>query len=355
MASIEKRTNELGKISYRVKIRLKGYPIQTATFDRLTDSKKWVQHTEAAIREGRHFKTAEAKKHTFSEMVDRYVADVLPSKPKQQIKQTQQLEWWKSQLGHYLLADITPALIVQFRDELSKGETYRGTIRSPATVVRYLAALSHAFTIAVNEWQWLEDSPMRKVKKPKESRGRVRYLDDDERAILLQACKESSNEMLYMCVILAISTGMRQGELMGLEWRDVNLIENYLILHKTKNDERRRVSLAGHGLALLQAHSKVRRLDTNLLFPGNISGKPIDLRRPFLNALKQAEINDFRWHDLRHCTASYLAMNGASPAEIAEVLGYKTLQMVKRYTHLSDGHVSSVVESMNHKLFGGES
>lgn len=271
-----------------------------------------------------------------ADLIDRYIKDVLPTKPKQAAAQQQQLEWWKDKCGAYALADITPALIVQYRDELAAGTTYRGTQRSPATVVRYMAALSHAFTIAVNEWQWVEDSPMRKVKKPKESRGRVRFLDDDERAKLLNACKESSNEWLYMCVILALSTGMRQAELMGLKWSDVNLKDRFIILHETKNGERRRVPLAGHGFELLQEHAKIRRLDTPLLFPGTIHAyKPIDLRKPFATALKRAEIADFHWHDLRHCTASYLAMNGASLAEIAEVLGHKTLQMVKRYAHLS--------------------
>ena len=124
-------------------------------------------------------------------------------------------------------------------------------------------------------------------------------------------------------------------------------------MHETKNGERRRVPLAGHGLELLREYAKIRRLDTNLLFPGTIhADTPIDLRKPFENALKMAEINDFHWHDLRHCTASYLAMNGASLAEIAEVLGHKTLAMVKRYAHLSDGHVSNVVASMNAKIFG---
>jgi integrase len=354
MATIEKRTTDTGETSYRVKIRLKGYPAQTATFKRLTDAKKWTQDTESAIREGRHFKTAEAKKHTLADLVDRYIKDVLPTKPKQAEKQKQQLEWWKDKMGIYLLSDIPPAMIVQYRDELASGETYRGTQRTPATVVRYMAALSHAFTVAVNEWQWLEDSPMRKVKKPKESRGRVRFLDDDERAKLLNACQASSNKQLYLCVILALSSGMRQGELMGLKWQDVNLKDGYIILHETKNGERRRVPLSGLALSLLQEHAKIRRLDTDLLFPGNIhKNKPIDLRKPFENALKTAEINDFHWHDLRHCTASYLAMNGASLAEIAEVLGHKTLQMVKRYAHLSDGHVSNVVASMNAKIFGG--
>jgi integrase len=354
MASIEKRVADNGDISYRVKVRLKGYPTQSATFQRLTDAKKWAQHTEAAIREGRHFKTAEAKKHTLSDLVDRYVKDILPSKPKQLKDQSLQLGWFKAEIGAYTLADITPAVITQCRDKLLAEINSKGKIRTPATVVRYMAALSHAFSIAVNEWQWLEDSPIRKVKKPKESRGRVRFLDDNERERFLRACKESSNTWLYPCVIVALSTGMRQGELMGLKWTDVNLKDGFIILHETKNGDRRRVPLSGHALELLREHAKVRRLDTDLLFPGKThKNKPIDLRKPFETALKVAGITDFHWHDLRHCTASYLAMNGASLAEIAEILGHKTLQMVKRYAHLSDGHVSNVVASMNAKIFGG--
>jgi len=287
-------------------------------------------------------------------LVDRYIKDVLPTKPKQAPAQRPQLERWKVELGSYLLSDITPALIVEVRDKLLSEPAPRGNIRNPATVVRYMAALSHAFTIAVNEWQWLEDSPMRKVKKPKESKGRVRWLDDEERAKLLTACKESPNPLLYPCVILALSTGMRQAELFNLRWSDVDLKDGFLILHETKNGDRRRVPLAGHCLELLREHAKVRRLDTPLLFPGIKNPlNPIDLQQPWETARKNAGITDFTWHDLRHCTASYLAMNGASMADIAAVLGHKTLQMVKRYAHLSDGHVSNVVASMNEKIFGG--
>jgi integrase len=354
MATITKRLTTENKPYYTVQVRLKGYPAQTATFNRLTDAKRWAQDTESAIREGRHFKTAEAKKHTLGDLVDRYIKDVLPTKPKQAPAQQPQLERWKAELGSYLLSDVTPALIVEVRDRLLTEPAPRGNIRSPATVVRYMAALSHAFTIAVNEWQWLEDSPMRKVKKPKESKGRVRWLDDEERTKLLTACKESPNPLLYPCVILALSTGMRQAEQMELTWQDVNLRDGFLILHETKNGERRRVTLAGHSLELLREHAKVRRIDTQLLFPSNRDPqKPIDLRKAFMHAMNRAQIVDFHWHDLRHCTASYLAMNGASLAEIAEVLGHKTLAMVKRYAHLSDGHVSNVVASMNAKIFGG--
>jgi integrase len=353
MASIEKRISQSGLKSYRVKVRLKGSPAQSATFQKLSDAKRWVTQTEAAIRDGRYFKTLEAQKHSVAELLDRYINSVLVESSKKKNEKTQQLNWWKMKLGAYSLADISPSLIVQCRDELSSGLTNRGTRRSPATVVQYMSALSHAFTIAVNEWGWLEDSPLRKVKKPSLPRGRVRFLTDTERQRLLIACQASSNKQLYLCVIVALSTGMRQAELMQLSWQDLNLDEGFIILQHTKNGERRRVPLAGHGLDLLREYSNNKRLDTNLLFPSNKNSQQvISLRQAFNNALKTAEITNFRWHDLRHCTASYLAMNGASLAEIAEVLGHKTLTMVKRYAHLSDGHVSNIVASMNEKIFG---
>lgn len=355
MATINKRLTKAGKPYYTVQIRLKGHPPQTASFDRLTDARKWAASIESAIREGRHFKTNEAKKHTLDELIAHVIAEVLPGKkPQLRSDQTTQLNWFKAELGYCLLSSVTPSMLASCRDKLLKEEGKRGKVRSPSSVTRFMAALSHAFTIGVNDLGWLDNNPMLKVKKPKEPRGRVRFLGDTERDRLLIACKESSNKQLYLCVVLALSTGMRQAELMCLTWQDVNLKDGFLILHETKNGERRRVPVHGRALSLLNEHAKVRRLDTPLLFPSHKdSQKTINLRRPFENALKAAEINDFHWHDLRHCTASYLAMNGASSAEIAEVLGHKTLQMVKRYSHLSDAHISGVVASMNEKIFGG--
>lgn len=357
MANIEKRISNDGKTSYRVKIRLKGYPIQSATFERVTDAKKWAQQTESAIREGRHFKTTEAKRHTMAELIDRYIKNVLPTKPKAIRKQTALLQRWRAEIGSHALADVTPSLIAECRDKLAGEITLRDKLRSPATVNRYMAALSIAFTTAVKEWGWLEDSPMRKVTKPKESRGRVRFLSDDERIRLLKFCKESSNPYLYAVVVLALSTGMRQGEIMGLTWDVVDLNQGRAILHETKNGERRAVAITGHALELLKELSKVRRIDSNLIFPSKENApqkpqKPMDLRAPWETAVKKAELQDFKFHDLRHSAASYLAMNGASLAEIAEVLGHKTLQMVKRYAHLSEGHTARVVASMNNKIFG---
>jgi integrase len=338
-----------------VKVRIKGFPLQTATFTRLTDAKDWAKITEGAIKDRRYFKNTEAKKRTLAELIDRYIEDVLPQKPKSEIKQKSQLLWWRQSLGAYFLIDITPAMIAEQRDKLAKCKTRLGAKYSPATVNRYIAALSHAFTIAMNDWAWIEDSPMRKVSKPKEPRGRVRFLSDAERKRLLAVCGESSSPFLYPVVVLALSTGMRLSEILNLTWEDVDIKKQYLILHETKNGERRRVSLAGLALAEIIKLNKVRRIDTKLIFPHSnprLKDQPFDIRKPWDDAIAAAEIQNFRFHDLRHSKASYLAMNGASLAEIAEVLGHKTLQMVKRYAHLSEAHTSKVVASMNERIFG---
>lgn len=357
MATIEKRTTETGGTSYRVKIRMKGHPAESATFERLTDARKWAAATESAIREGRHFKTTEAKRRTVAELIDRYTAEALAGK-KDAASLSGHLRWWRAEVGHLALADLTPARIADARDKLAatpiepKKAGGAPRKRQPATVVKAMAALSHALSVAVKEWGWLDDSPMRKVRKPALPRGRVRFLSDDERARLLAACKESGNPWLYLVAVLALSTGARQGEIMGLTWDDVDLVKGRAILHDTKNGERRALHLTGLALELLREHARVRRMDTPLLFPSNTNPRqPVDLRSPWVKALKQAGIEDFRFHDLRHSAASYLAMNGASLAEIAEVLGHKTLQMVRRYAHLSDTHVSGVVERMNQKIF----
>ncbi len=140
---------------------------------------------------------------------------------------------------------------------------------------------------------------------------------------------------------------------MGLTWDNVDLLQGRITLHETKNDERRVVPLVGKALELLKGHAKVHRINTPLLFPGKSKAhKPMDLRAPWLEVLRVAQIDDFRFHDLRHSAASYLAMNGATLAEIAEVLGHKTLEMVKRYAHLSEAHTAGVVEKMNSRIFG---
>lgn len=316
MATIQERQTADGKTHYRVMIRLKGYPAQTETFERKTDAKRWATQTEAAIREGRHFGTTEAKRRTLGELLVRYLRDVLPGKAiKSQAAQRTQLLWWKEQLGTHALADVSPALVADYRDRLTREPIPPRTSdpekagpprhRSPATINRYLAALSHAFTMAVKEWRWIDANPLLKVAKPKEPRGRVRFLSEEapdgtpgERTRFLAACRASGSPDLYPAVVLCLSTGARQQEVMGLRWGQVNFARRVALLEETKNGERRVLPLAGPALGLLRERAKVRRIDTDLIFPGRVNPQsPVDLRTPFETALKAAGIEDFHWHD----------------------------------------------------------
>jgi len=352
MASIEKRTSQDGEISYRVKVRLKGFPTQSATFERLTDARKWEQQTESAMREGRHFKTTIAKRHTLAGLIERYLKQLETQNPKRHDDVKQKLEWWKEQLGYCSLADLNKALIAEKRDLLASTTGPKKKKRAPGTVNRYYTALSHALSVAVNEWEWLEHHPMRKLSKLKEPRGRIRFLSDGERNKLLDKCKKSRHPYLYTIVVLALSTGARRGEIMNLQWPDVDFNRRVITLHQTKNDERRILPLEGHAFDLMKKHGKVRKINSEFVFPSDDPKKPSGIQFFWNKAVKDAGINNFRFHDLRHSAASYLAMNGASLAEIAEVLGHKTLSMVKRYAHLSEAHTAKVVQRMNEKVFG---
>jgi hypothetical protein len=159
MATIDTRVSPNGKTTYRARTRLKGYPQQTASFTSKTKARQWAEGIESAMREGRHFTTIEAKRHTLADLVDRYERDILPLKPKTAQSQRQQLAWWKAQLGDLRLCDVTPARIVDCRDRLLTNTRPNGKRRSPSTVVRYLAVLSHGFSVAMREWGWVDENP----------------------------------------------------------------------------------------------------------------------------------------------------------------------------------------------------
>lgn len=352
MATIQERMGADGKKGYRVMVRLKGHAPETATFERLTDARKWAQKIEAAMREGRYFPTRESKRHTLADAIDRYQRDVLPKKKlSTQATQFLQLEWWKTRLGALPLADVRPATIAEARDVLLGEKTRQGTPRSPAAVVRYLAVLSHLFSIAIRDWEWTTENPVKNISKPKEPRGRVRFLSDEERRRLLAACAESQNTMLLDIVLIALCTGMRKGEILGLRWRDVDLDAGTLTVADSKNGESRVVPIVGEVLDRMKARAKIRRIDTNLVFPAPEREGPVYFENAWRAAKKRAELENFKFHDCRHTAASYLLMAGASTIEIAEVLGHKTLQMTKRYSHASLKHKTNLSERLTAAVF----
>ena len=358
MATIEKRTTDTGTTTYRVKVRIKGFPPETASFNRLTDAKTWASKTESDIKAGRHF--GQSKRHTFNELADEY---------EDRAKDVIRLNYWRKVFGPDRLDTITPARIDKARRKLLSEETQNFATpatgdpekdakrpkakRTGPTVNRYLAALSVCLSYGVKTLQWLERNPCERITKESESTGRVRFLSDAERDKLLTACRESSNPDLYLAVVLSLTTGARQGEIMTLRWGQIEFNRQVITLHKTKNGERRALPLVGEAFTLLQERFKVRNLKDDRIFPPKPRAKKaecVDLEAPWVAARTVAGLDDFHWHDLRHTAASYLAMSGVSLVEIAKVLGHRTLQMVARYAHLSDGHIVATGEKLAARL-----
>jgi integrase len=211
--------------------------------------------------------------------------------------------------------------------------------RSNATVNRYFVAMCALYTWARKN-RYLPrgfESPTRHIEKLAEDRGRVRYLKDDERDRLLKACRGASWSRLYLLVLMAITTGARRGELLGLRWCDLDLERGEASLSETKNDDRRVLVLLPQVLdELAKFAPKDAPTSLALVFRSRLRpSQPFAFKSAWVEALAQADIRDFHFHDLRHTFASYSAQHGASLLEIADALGHRTLKMVQRYSHLS--------------------
>jgi len=345
VATISLRPLKDGSVRYQVKVRVQGRPPQAATFARRRDAERWAKETEVELRTKRPPEVA-AERRTVGEMIDRYLKEVLPQK-RGSAKQRAQFLWWREKIGLLPLSAVTPRLLAEWRDRLAAGGTPSRKPAAPATQVRYLAALSHCLNVAVRDWEWLETNPARNVRRPSEPRGRVRFLSEAEITALLDACRESGNRLLYPLVVAALGTGARKGELLSLRWSDLDLARGVARLEHTKNGERRTLPLSPPVLAALRDLAPGRKA----VFVFVEHGTSGAFRNAFACALRRAGITNFRFHDLRHTAASYLAMNGATLTDIAGVLGHKTLAMVKRYAHLSDHHLAQVVARMNAAIF----
>ena len=314
--AIEKRTAQDGTVSYRVRLRLKGRGDLSSTHARRGDARAWEAQVRVAPQTGPSSTGPGGQRLTVDEVFDRYL-DLLPTLAlKDERNRRRHVEWWRQELKGLPLSELSPARIARARDKLLttriKPTGTQGALRTraPATVVRHLAALSHVLSIAADDWGWLEANPVRKVRKPRQPRGRVRYLNEPERNRLLQACRESTSSTLLPAVVIALATGMRKGEILSLRWCQVDLERGLVKLEDTKNGERRQLPLVGPALAAVMhlAVSNPRPLD--LVFPGEDRERPRDISKAWATAVKKAGLVDFRFHDLRHTTASYLAMRG---------------------------------------------
>ena len=268
------------------------------------------------------------------------------------------VKWWSDRLGSIKLVDIKARHIRNELDIYAEGRAKRGNgprkskettrPRTAATVNRHKAGLSAIFKFAKGKG-YVTVNPVSAVASRPENNKRVRWLSDEEREALLTACKASEWDRLHLLAIMGITTGCRLGESLGLQWSDIDFKNRTAHLATTKNGESRVLSLPAITIATL---TPFREVGDGLVFPGlKYPDKPFEFRPFWDKALVDAGITNFRYHDTRHSCASYLAMNGCTLLEIAEVLGHKNLETTKRYSHLSIGHKQSITDKVMRQVF----
>lgn len=332
-------------VSWQAVIRRQDAPSQSKTFKTKREAEAWATSVEDAINKDEYIPSPESKRRKIRDMLERYRKIELPKK-KDRRNYERHIDFWIERIGNYRIAAVSRAMLVEIRDEIAQE-------RAPATVNRYLATLRHAYNVAITDWEWANANPLRRIRLT-EPRGRDRHLSDDEIKALLKATENSKHPHLRPIVLIALTTGARRGEITGLRWPEVDLSSGRVALLRTKNNERRSLALVPQVVTELRKLQTVRQIDDDRLFPNLNRGKRTypRLEDAWRSAMAEADIEDFRFHDLRHTFASRMAMDGRTLQEIAGALGHKTLAMVQRYSHLTESHVHSAMEETALKVLG---
>jgi len=239
------------------------------------------------------------------------------------------------------VTEITAHRIAQY-DRQRAAETSRlGRKVAPATLNRELATLRHLLRLA-EEWGYIGKAP--RIRMAKEPEGRLRFLSEEEAVRLLEACRTSQNPFLHAIVTLALHTGMRRGEMLGLTWERVDFARGVIRLEETKSGRRREVPMNRAVYDVLTALTGQK--EEGFVFRRRDGGPWGRVRTAFARACVVAELEAFRFHDLRHTCASWLVMRGRNLKEVQELLGHREFKMTLRYAHLSPDRLRDAVASL---------
>jgi len=282
-----------------------------------TDNKKLAERLYAKeltdIVEGRYFETTAAKRTTFNEMVARYLEEHSHSRDFHTVKPL--LKFFKG----YTLFEVSTRLIAEYRSQRSK-------VVKPATVYQELALMRRMFNVAIKEWEWIKDNPVSRLSFAVGNKNaRDRWLTPDEEQRLL-ACA-TSPQWLRPLLIVALHTGMRRGEILDLQWQNIDFARGILTVERSKNGEKRTIPMSKTLCVLFNSMEVLGILGR--MFPVAVRS----LRAAFEAALTKAKIDNFKFHDLRHTFATRLVQNGVDLYKVKELLGHKGIAMTMRYAH----------------------
>ncbi len=322
--------------TWKAVIRTIGWPTTAKTFRTKRDAEDWARRTEDEMVRGVYLSRAPSEKLTVAGALKRYMEEVsVTKKPTTQRSERFSAQRLGAFFGKYSMAAVSAELVAKYRDErLAEG-------KSNNTVRIELAMLGHLFRIAIQEWGiGLTFNPVANIRKPSPGAGLDRRLSVPEQKLLFDAVNAHSNPMLGWIVRLAVETGMRSSEIAGLRRSQIDLERRIVRLTDTKNGSARLVPLTRAATVVLQSalDNPLRPNDTDLVFfgePGRDKRrKPYVFQKLWAGIVHELGFDDLHFHDLRHEAVSRLVEAGMSDQEVAAISGHKSMQMLKRYTHL---------------------
>ncbi len=323
MATYVSRKGPGGRRVWQVLIRRRGYPQQTATFDSKDKAETWATTIESEMRRGVFVSRAEAESTTLREALECYAQEITPGKRGTAVERFRIERWQRHALAS------RPLAVIRGKDMAKYVRERAGENAAPATIHKELNLLSHLFNTARTAWGMESlSNPVDIVKsqRPKLPPGRDRRLVSDEGKQLLEEATTYGGQ-IGPIITWAIETAMRRGEIAAMRWEHVDQRARVLLIPETKTGTPRRVPLSTRALAVLDALP--RRIDGEVW-----AMRPDSISQAFERVCAEAKIESLAFHDLRHEATSRLFERGLNPMQVAAITGHKTLQMLKRYTHL---------------------
>ena len=358
MAVYNKRENKKGTC-YQAIIRVKGFKTLCKTFKLKSQAQAWAEPIERAMKDG-NFKEIQIDNNSpraiiknIHDLIIYFKNEIAPYRYSQVEKYNTMFDWWDNEIGYIKLNEISAAIISDKKELLKTQNIYKEkktTKRSNNTINKYLMCISAILTFAVKELELIDINPCSKVKLMPKPNGRTRFLSIEELNIFLNACKQHST-MVYIFALISVATGARYSEVLHLTVENIDYQNSQLHYLDTKNKEHRGVPIDRNILEMVKQYTIENNITTGNIF----KAKRSDGEYPYIKGIlekiiKKANITDFHIHDIRHTTASYIAMNGGSLLDIAEILGHKSLTMARRYSHLTQKHTATLLNKVANKI-----
>ena len=316
-------------------VSIKGVPTEKITKKM---AEKCYAIRKAQIAEGKFDLISQDKAPLFEKFMNRYLEEYSKPNKRSWERDVTSMKNLNDFFKGRRLSNISSFDIERYKSKRRKDSTHWGKAVEPTTINIELSLLKHSLGKAV-EWNLIRENPATKVKLFKKQKKAKRVLTDEEFEQLYNAC----NGYMKDVIVVAVNSGLRTGEVVNLEWEDINLVDKYLTVRESKNNEFRNVPL---NQTLISTFKKLRVRGKNVFSKEN-GEKYGSFRDSFKRAVKRSSIRYCTFHCLRHTFCTNLAMNGIGLETIKKLAGHKDISTTLIYTNPSDSHLKNAVETLN--------